>query len=119
MAKHDVHLWVLVRVKVAGVEADTHEAAIEGAQNRFYEGAHDYFQDLSPRGLDATEVGLADGEPPAYFLVDEQGDDEYANSRYYCSDGQTELIANGGSCGMCVRPLTEGRETNEREAVNA
>jgi hypothetical protein len=118
VAKFDVHLWVLARVKVEGVEAETHEAAIVAAQDRFYEGAHEYFRDDRPRGLDAAEVELADGEPPAYYLVDEHGDKEHERSRYYCSDGQTELLTGGGCCAMCVRPLAGVQESQKEETVN-
>jgi hypothetical protein len=116
--KYDVHLWALVRVKVAGVEAGSHADAIQAAQDRFFADAGGYFRDYNPRGLDAAEVELADGEPPAYYLVDEHGDTEHANSRHYCSDGVTPLGEGGGCCGLCVRPLSEAQE-EKGDAVNA
>jgi hypothetical protein len=83
--KHDVHIYTTVRVKVKGVEAESHEAAIATA----YEQTN--FVALFDRtGEVDTEH---DYNEPMFYLVDEEGDEEYLNSTWYedNSDGVTKM----------------------------
>lgn len=69
--KHDVHLYVTVRVKMEDIEAPNQQEAIKLAEAAFYKDCYR----LTPLGEYADEVTSA--------LVDEHGDEDYENSRLY------------------------------------
>ena len=97
--KYNVHLYRTVRVKICGIEADNHPDAIEKAEEEF----HKHFQPSSF----ANHVGsyvTEDAEETTCFLVDEEGDEEYENTRWYCADGKTDA---DGRCVMCARNTEE------------
>lgn len=74
--KYDVHLYVAVRIKYEGIEADSQEAAVAKA-----EALHDTKDALRERLF-------ADDEAPALgALVDEFGDESYEQTTYHELDG--------------------------------
>jgi hypothetical protein len=90
--KYNVHVFAVVRVKVAGVEADSQTEAIEKA--RACVDWYGTFENISVRGkhvpgvhIDATEFA----EEFSHYLVDEQDDPEYNNSQWF--DSAPALVA--------------------------
>jgi hypothetical protein len=78
--KHNVHLYAVVRVKVSGIEADSHEEAIEIAEQRV--DMNMLFDGLQgPRAPDIEYTEYAD--EITEFLVDEEGDEENEHSDYW------------------------------------
>jgi len=75
--KYDVHIYATVRVKVCGVEADSQAEAIKKA-----EAQTDLYDTLGEPGH-----GTEYAEEITGFLVDEDGDTEYHNTRYYDEKG--------------------------------
>lgn len=74
--RYRVHCYVTVRVPI-DVDADTHEAAMKAAT------------DLLPNDMrDWQDAEYA--EEITGFLVDEDGDFEYAKTRAYDRDGKPE-----------------------------
>ncbi|PPD43764.1 MAG: hypothetical protein CTY16_12555 [Methylobacter sp.] len=78
LKKHDVHLYAIVRVKVSGVEAAGHAEAIKLAEASVDLSA------LFDNGAGQEFTGELDG-----YCVDETGDEEYVNTRWYQIDGIT------------------------------
>jgi len=70
--KHDVHCYVVVRVSARGIEAESHQAAIEKA-----EAALDFHAMLSA-GADMEYAEIVIGH-----TVDESGDENYLNTGHY------------------------------------
>lgn len=81
--KYDVHIYVQVRVKVPGVEAESQVEAIKKADrmvdwDRLFDGM------ALPFGSAVSEVTYT--EENTEYLVDEEGDEKYERSRYYDAD---------------------------------
>ena len=74
--KFDVHVFTVVRLKVAGVAAESPEAAIKAAL------AHPVHRDLD-RALEP--LGAEWAEEHSHFLVDVVGDEEFEQSRWFHS----------------------------------
>jgi hypothetical protein len=71
---YDVWVYPVVRVKVAGVEADSQEEAVKKVDT-----TTDFHALLDRNGLEwAEDIDC--------FHVDEQGDTEYKNSTWYDKD---------------------------------
>jgi len=80
MPKYNVHIYTIVRVKVCGVEAESPVEAIEEARKKpHYYDLFDYIPNLKQYGV--REAGW--GAKHDGYLVDEEGDEEYENSKYY------------------------------------
>lgn len=79
MPKYNVHIYVVVRVRVDGIEADDMPSAITKAEET--QDFHTLF-DCEADNIEYAED--SDG-----YLVDVVGDGEYEQSRFYCKDGQT------------------------------
>ena len=87
--KHDVHMYVTVRVKVTDIEAETHEEAILRAESvvgefqRVYLRGEGYwaFPEIAYHEAEDTMTGA---------LVDEHGDDNYERSCFYVPGGASE-----------------------------
>lgn len=75
--KYRVHVYRVVRVPIS-IEASSQEEAIEAATKQLTE--HSF------RGQD-----VEDAEEITGYLVDEAGDEEYANSRTYDANGILEV----------------------------
>ena len=83
--KYDVHIFAVVRVKVAGIDAESQIEAIHNA-----EGSVDLYTLFSKPGSVSVEITeFADGI--SHYLVDEVGDLTYKRSRFYEADGETVL----------------------------
>ena len=77
----DVHLFPVVRMKVSGVHATSHQAAIEKALEQ---------TDLHAR---LVSTGGEYAELLSHFLVDVVGDEQFAQSRWFYSQ-QTPPLDN-------------------------
>lgn len=75
--KYNVHLYPIMRVTFQGVEADSQEEAIKKAEEEF-----DGYALASHHG------GVAYAEDMDGFCVDEVGDTEYTNSKWYDKDSR-------------------------------
>jgi hypothetical protein len=75
--KYDVHIYATVRVKVCGVEANSQKEAIKKA-----EAQTDLYETLGESGH-----GTEYAEEITGFLVDEEGDTEYQQTRSYNGKG--------------------------------
>jgi len=73
MKRYDVHIYPVVRVKVSGVEAESQVEAIRKAEE---------MTDFH-RLFDREANGIEYAEDIDCFLADEDGDEEYLNSRWY------------------------------------
>jgi hypothetical protein len=78
--KHNVHIYAIVRVKVCDIEAESHADAIQKAEVLVD------LNDLFNKGADQEFADDID-----CFLVDEIGDEDYRNSRWYEKDGVTRM----------------------------
>ncbi|MEQ1560614.1 MAG: hypothetical protein ABL933_16965 [Methyloglobulus sp.] len=83
---HNVHIYAVVRVEVRNVEAENHPEAIKKAEEKA--GLHHRLT----RGNDQEYAEDID-----CFLVDEHGDEGFANSCWYGKDGLTPLQKNNGN----------------------
>lgn len=92
---HHVYIYAIVRVKVSNVEAENHAEAIKKAEDRV---------DLN--GLFNCGSNQEFADDVDCFLVDEVGDEEFANSRWYKKDGVTLL--NQPSHSLNLVNLTSG-----------
>ena len=72
--KYLVHLFPVVKLPGWVIEAGNHQRAIEQAQ-RIWDTAKDKQRQIEDFGQYADEISC--------FLVDEIGDEEHENSRYY------------------------------------
>ena len=77
----DVHLFPVVRIKVPGIEATSHIAAIEQAIAQI---------DLY---VECESTNFEYAEELSHFLVDVTGDQEYENSQWFYSQ-DNPLLAN-------------------------
>ena len=87
--KHDVHLFAVVRVKCAGIEADSHDAAAKKAMERF----HDLYGLFETGNFRRMPDGMTDvefGEEFSHSLVDETDDPEHGRSTWHDAKGETE-----------------------------
>ena len=73
LTAYDVHLFAVVRVKVAGVTARSPQAAVEAAREQAAPSFYDRFD--APDGDYAEEL--------SHYLVDVVGDDEYEQSVWF------------------------------------
>lgn len=75
--KYDVHIYRMVRIKMAGIEAPSQREAIKIAQ----EIAPEELNVISslPQGVECIE----DTQEDAYYKVDEVGDEKYKHTRDY------------------------------------
>ena len=84
--KYDVHLYPIVRVKVPNIEANSHQEAIDAACERVNDDLYRMFDSAGSLG-DPTIISETEySEEDAYYLVDEDGDDDRENSRWYNGD---------------------------------
>jgi len=83
--KYDVHIFAIVRVKVARISAESQIEAIHKA-----EGSVDLYTLFNkPDSVNVETTEFADGI--SHYLVDEVGDSTYERSRFYEADGETVL----------------------------
>lgn len=86
--KYDVHIYPIVRVKVAGIEADSPEAAIAIAGKAF-----NLSNESAPEIAGTAEFEWLDESAP-YALVDIAGDDEYQHSAWFDRHGTNWVKCN-------------------------
>jgi len=84
--KYDVHLFTVVRVKVCGVEADSHSEAAKKADEQVDMNA--LFNDTN------QNVTTEWAEEHSHALVDVVGDKEYSKSRWLSKDLSRPLRYN-------------------------
>jgi hypothetical protein len=83
--KYDVHIFAVVRVKVAGIGAESQTEAIVKAEDSV--DLYRLFHNPGAFSVEAAE--FADGI--SHYLVDEVGDSTHERSRFYETDGTTVL----------------------------
>jgi hypothetical protein len=77
--KFDVHIFTVVRVKISGVEAESHSEAAKKANESVDMNA--LFNDTDSQGI-VTEWA----DEHSHALVDVVGDTEYTKSKWLCKD---------------------------------
>ena len=76
--KYDVHVYVLVRVKVLDIDAKSQEEAIRRVHD------HVNLSDLLNRSYPLSNVERVEfNDEIAGYVVDKQGDEEHERSRFY------------------------------------
>jgi hypothetical protein len=83
--KYDVHIFAVVRVKIAGVDAESQTEAIVNAEDSV--DLYRLFENPGAFGVEATDFA----DEITHYLVDEVGDSTYERSRFYEADGKTVL----------------------------
>jgi len=87
--KHDVHIFALVRVKRAGIEAESHDDAVKKAMEQFHD-LYDLFETRNIRRLPDGMTDVEFGEEFSHFMVDEADDPEHERSTWHNAKGDTE-----------------------------
>ena len=87
--KHEVHLFCVVRVKCAGIEAESHDAAAKKAMERFHD-LYGFFETGNFRHLPEGMTDVEFGEEFSHSLVDETDDLEHGRSTWHDAKGETE-----------------------------
>lgn len=91
MKKYTVHIYTVVRVKMEPIEAASQRDAIKIATARA--DMHSWVDYVPPRPLMGV-AEIEDAEEISGYLVDEEGDKEYHQSRFYKPDGETVDFPN-------------------------
>ena len=86
---HDVHLFCLVRVKCAGIEAESHDAAAKKAMERFHD-LYELFETANFRRLPEGMMEVEFGEEFSHFLVDDAGAEDFSGSTCHDAKGDAE-----------------------------
>ena len=86
--KHDVHIFAVVRVKRAGIEAGSHAAAVKQAMEQFQD-LYELFATPNLRRLPEGVTDVEFGEEFSHFLVDEADDPEHERSTWHNAKGNT------------------------------
>jgi len=91
--KYHVHVYTIVRIKVANVEADNQEEAIRAAEDFInYREVIDKEFPKSPDRLTQVEHIEWTEEETSEYLVDEVGDDSFSNSKFWKPTPDGNLI---------------------------
>ena len=90
--KYDVHMFTLVRAKVCSVDAGDQLEAIKKAEQQI--DCPGLFLNNNP-GFGASETEWAEPQTTDEYLVDEVGDEEYRQSRWYKWEGG-KIVPNLG-----------------------
>lgn len=108
-ARYDVHLYPVVRVKVPGIEANSHGEAVKRARNRV-----DLDRLLSLAIHDGIHVlDIEYAEDLAYYLIDEVGDANHARTTWYADLAHLKSL-EGLKPLPLVNPSPEDRYIEER-----
>jgi hypothetical protein len=111
--KHSVLVKRIVNVRIDGFDSATHAESIGAAEHVDFGKLFRQFvrQVTTTVGNGSTLLirYVEDGEETPCYLVDEEGDEECENSRWYGSDGVTPLDP-GNVCGECLRPREKASE---------
>ncbi len=94
--KYVVHAKTIVNVTLQPIEAASQKDALEQAQEILRPKLNDLFRVPDPRDLQIKHV--ESGDDFECFLVDEEGDAEYAKSEWYAANGDL-MVPNG--CERC------------------
>lgn len=98
--KYNVHCYVVVRVCVQDVEAESQQDAIKKADEHLGPQLEGLFDDPCPRDPKLKSIEYA--EDGAGYLVDEQGDENYHNTQFYNNDGEP---MKQGCCESCNQQM--------------
>lgn len=84
--KYTVHLYYAVQIRMGDIEADSQEEAFKKARN-----------ECNASYKLACREAEYDETPPLGAWIDEEGDEEYLNTRYHEGDGaKLYLSVEGG-----------------------
>jgi len=86
--KHNVHVFAVVRLKLVGIKAVSHKQAVRKAARRLWNTLYQTFSNANLRKLPAGVTDVEFGEELTHFLVDEEGDAEFARSTWHEDGGQ-------------------------------
>jgi len=90
--KHDVHMFAVVRVKCVGIKAESHDAAVQRAMDRFQE-LYSLFETRNFQSLPNGVTDVEFGEEFSHFLVDDDtGAEEFSGSTWHDGDGNPESV---------------------------
>jgi hypothetical protein len=98
--KHDIHCYVVVRVCVQDVEAESQQDAIKKADEYLGPMLGGLFTQTCPRDPKLKSIEYA--EDSAGYLVDEAGDTEYLKSQFYNKNGEP---SKPDCCEACNQPM--------------
>jgi hypothetical protein len=105
--RHSVLVKRVVNVRIDGFDNASHTDSIEAAQQidfgKLFRPALWSLTTAVGDGSTLVIRYVEDGEETNCYLVDDEDDEEYENSRWYGSDGVTPLDP-GNVCGECLRP---------------
>jgi hypothetical protein len=85
----DVHIFAVVRLKCAGIEAESHEAGVRKAKECF----DDLYRLFDTDNIRTLPAGIADvefAEEFSHFLVDDAGADNHDGSTWHDAEGKPE-----------------------------
>jgi hypothetical protein len=85
--KHDVVLFMPVKIKFAGIEADSHFDAIHKAEKMLSQHDITPRRDINETREHGTLVYMEAEDECVRALVDEEGDEDYERSLYYVPKG--------------------------------
>ena len=111
MSKHNVHLFLEVRVKLSGIEADTHAEASEKAQELIADRLHDWLdRDLSENldGVIAEHTEYTEGAPHLVLVDQLDADGQMIDSNSIWLDAEGNPVDPAGS-GESATPAEENR----------
>lgn len=117
--KYSVLVKRVVNVRLDGIEAGSQEGAIATADeipfselfNKKQTAADGPLNQPVALNADGSPIVLRhieDGEQNACFLVDEEGNPDYARSRWFASDGTT-VLDEERTCDMCGQKLPQAK----------
>jgi hypothetical protein len=87
--KLDVHVFAVVRLKCVGIEAESHEAGVRKAMERF-DDLHRVFDTQNMRTLPEGIADVEFAEEFSHFLVDDAGAESFDGSTWHDAEGQSE-----------------------------
>ncbi len=105
--KYSVLVKRITNIRVDGIDAASQESAIQAADKLEFGEIIGYRRrETSVTNPDGTPIVLRyveDGDETSCYLVDEEGDEEFNNSQWYGSDGQT-VLDPCDRCPGCLQP---------------
>lgn len=101
--KFDVHSYLVVRVKVEGVEAENAESAIKAVEdNSELQARIARLVQMKRQGEEISAIELDEGAMAVGYLVDVVGDEDYENSRSFDVSPKGKLLEHGKEPGRNV-----------------
>jgi len=124
--KYSVLIKPKVMIRIDGIEADSQkEAALKAVSHYEANAQHLMTRDLSNYNRDDPAGSFrysehADGELSVEALVDEEGDEEFNNSKWYLVKGDTpdDVLEDGGGKHKVMILWGENPQANETKPID-